>query len=266
VKQFLAIILWVVSALVLCGCGAEKTGEGATSRPQPLFFDTTGNWQFTTTSTAGMKPLSIAGSIDQSVSEVSGTVHIDGSDCFDQLTTVGLTGKLASSKISLSSTSINGQVVTLVGNISETSFSGTFTIAGGCAGGDHGDVSGAKIASITSHLNGTLTTSGKETFTVTAQVTQGSASSNGSYGITGTATFGPTCFKSGTISSATFPSGSFILGTSVVLEIETDNGTISFHGTANQATGEIAGDYVVSNGTCSQTGTAVFVATGQWDY
>jgi len=33
--------------------------------------------------------------------------------------------------------------------------------------------------------------------------------------------------------SGTFPSGSFIMGTSVALEIETDNGIFVFHGTAD---------------------------------
>jgi hypothetical protein len=265
VRHILASTLSIALAFVLSGCGSGAAYQPS-SVPQPLFFDTTGNWQFATTSTAGMKPLSVAGSFGQSLSEVTAEVHVDGSDCFDPRTTVGLSGKLAGSKISFSSTSINGQVITLVGDVNGTSFSGTFTIEGGCAGGDQGTVTGVKMASVTSHLNATFTTSGKEVFTATAQLTQGSARSDGSYGITGTAAFGPSCFKSGTISSATFPSGSFILGASVALRIETDNGTISFQGTANQATGEIAGNYVVSDGTCSQTGTAVFVATGQWDY
>jgi len=266
VRQFLASSLGLILALIFCGCGAGRTGEATSSVPQPLFFDTTGNWQFTTTSTTGSKALSIAGSIGQSVTEISGAVHVSGSNCFDQLATIDLTGMLTGNRISLISKSVNGQVIEFVGNISDTAFSGTFTIDGGCAGGDQGNVSGAKIPSITSQLNGTLTTSGNEAITVTALVTQLRASADGSYGITGTATFGPSCFKSGTISSATFPAGSFILGTSVTLAIETDNGTILFHGTANQVTGEIDGDYVVSNGTCSQTGTAAFIAAGQWDY
>lgn len=264
-KYYFTIAAWLVLASFFCGCGNGKTG-GTAPVPQPLFFDTTGNWQFTTASTLGMTPLSIAGSFNQSVSEVTAAVHVDGSNCFDRLTTVGLTGKLASNRITLASTSTNGQVITLVGDISGTSFAGTFTIEGGCAGGDQGSVIGVKMPSITSQLNGSFTTSGKETFTVTAQVSQGNASSDGTYGITGTATFGPSCFKSGTIASGTFPSGSFILGSSVILEIETDNGTVFFHGTVNQATGEITGDFAVSNGTCNQTGTAVFVSTGQWDY
>src|SRR4030095_5283732 len=115
-------------------------------------------------------------------------------------------------------------------------------------------------------MSGAFTASGKEAFAVTAQVTQGNASSDNTFEITGTVTFGPSCFSSGTITSGTFPSGSFILGTSVALEIETDNGTVAFHGTANQTTGEIRGDYTVSGSTCNQTGTAVLTSTGQWDY
>jgi hypothetical protein len=231
-----------------------------------LFFDTSGNWQFSTTSMAGMSALSIAGSINQSVSEVSGAVHVNGSNCFDQLTTIGLTGTLTGTKISLTSTSVQGQVITFTGDITDATFTGTFAIEGGCAAGDQGNVTGVKIPSITSQLSGTFTASGKETLPVTAQLTQSSASSDGSFGITGTVTFGPSCFSNGTITSGAFPSGSFIMGTSVTLEIETDNGTLTFHGTAKQATGEISGDYMVSNSTCNQTGTAVLAASGQWDY
>jgi hypothetical protein len=265
-RHVLAGTLWMVSALVLGGCGG---GRGTTSGPPPpaqLFFDTSGNWQFTTTSTAGAMPLSIAGTIDQSVTELSGAVHINGSNCFDRLATVRLTGTLAGNKTSLTSTSDDGQVITFVGDITDTAFTGTFTINGGGANGDQGNVTGAKIPSITSQLSGAFTASGKEAFAVTAQVTQGNARSEGTFGITGTVTFGPSCFSSGTITSGTFPSGSFILGTSVALEIETDNGTLAFHGTANQTTSEISGDYTVSGSTCNQTGTAVLTSTGQWDY
>jgi hypothetical protein len=66
--------------------------------------------------------------------------------------------------------------------------------------------------------------------------------------------------------SGTFPSGSYIISTSVVLEIETGNGTVTFTGTASQGTGEVNGDYAVSGGTCDQTGLGRLVASGQWDY
>jgi hypothetical protein len=55
--------------------------------------------------------MTIAGSITQSSSSVTGAVHVDGSNCFDQATRVGLTGTLTGSNLSLTSTSVNGQVL-----------------------------------------------------------------------------------------------------------------------------------------------------------
>lgn len=100
-----------------------------------------------------------------------------------------------------------------------------------------------------------------------ADVAQSSgASSEGSFGLTGTLTFHTSCFNLGTITSGTFPSGSFIIGTSVVLEIETGNGTVAFRGTADPAKGEISGDYTVTGGTCDQTGTGILNVSSPWDY
>jgi hypothetical protein len=263
--KHLASTLWLSALVLLCGCGGGGTSP-LPPGPPPLFLKISGNWQFSTTSIAGMTPLTIAGNINLSGSEVSGEVHVDGSNCFDQMTTMGLTGTLTDSEISLTSASVGGQVTTFTGSITDTVFNGTYTINGGCAGGDHGNVTGIKIPPITGQLSGTFTSSGNETFNVMAQVSQGSASSEGSFGITGTVTFSASCLSAGTITSGTFPSGSFIMGTSVALEIKTDNGTVAFHGTANQATGNISGDYAVSGSACDQTGTAVLVASSPWDY
>jgi hypothetical protein len=212
--------------------------------------------------------LGIAGSINQSGSAVSGTVHVSSffEYCFDPLTTMGLTGALSGNNISLTSASVDGQVITFTGRITDNALTGTYTITGGCADGDQGNVAGTRVPSITGQLDGTFTSSGNETFDAVAQMTQGSASTEGSFGITGTVTFSASCLNSGTIKSGTFPSGSFIMGTSVALEIETDNGTVAFHGTANPATNEIRGDYTVLGGTCDQTGTAVLAASSPWDY
>jgi hypothetical protein len=143
-----------------------------------------------------------------------------------------------------------------------------YTINGGCANGDQGNVSGVKILYIPDDLTGTFTTSGGGTFGVAGAVAQGSASSQeGSFGVSGNVTFSSPCFSSGTITSGAFPSGSFVLGTSVAFEIATGNGTIAFVGTLNPDQGEISGGYTVSGGTCDQTGTAVLVVTSNpWEY
>ena len=223
-----------------------------------------------------MPPLTIAGSISLSGSSLIAAVHVDGSNCFDRPTTVSLTGALTGSNTSLTSTSYAGQVITLTGAISDTglagtyspgAFTGTYTINGGCADGDKGNVTGVKILYIANTLNGTFKTSGGGTFAVTGNVAQDSASSQeGTFGITGTVTFTSPCFSSGTITSGTFPSGSFIMGTSVALEIATGNGTIAFDGTLSPDQGEISGTYSVSGGTCDSSGTAVLLTTSPWDY
>jgi hypothetical protein len=97
-----ASTLWLLSALVLvCGCGGGGGISGPTSvppsgppsGPPPQLPSIAGNWQFGTASTAQGEPLGIAGSINQSGSVVSGAVHVDSfyENCFDRLTTVGLT-------------------------------------------------------------------------------------------------------------------------------------------------------------------------------
>jgi hypothetical protein len=194
-------------------------------------------------------------------------VHVDGSNCFDPLITVGLTGALTGGNISLTSTPVRGQVMTFTGTITNNTFTGTYSINGGCSDGEQGNVAGINVPIIGNTLNGTFTNSGGDTFDVAADVAQNSsASSDGSFGISGTATFHTSCFISGTIASGRFPSGSFILGTSVALVIDTGNGTLAFLGTEDLAKNEISGSYTVAGGTCDQTGTAVLVVSSPWDY
>ena len=190
-----------------------------------------------------------------------------GSACFDRLTTVGLTGTLTGGNVSLASTSMAGQVITLTGSFSGGTLTGTYAINGGCADGDHGNVTGSEIPYIANSLDGTFTTSGGGTFSVTGSEAQSaSADPEGSFAISGKVTFNTSCFTSGTITPGEFPSGSYIMGTTVALAIQTGNGTVAFLGTLDQDKGEISGNYTVSGGTCDQTGTAVLVGSSPWDY
>ena len=265
--------------LLLCACGGTRAPSPAVAPspvPDPTAHDRdiSGNWQFSTTSAMGMAPATIAGSIVQSGASISGAMHVDASNCFDQLTTVGQTGILTGSDLSLTSTSANGQVTSFIGTISDdafngadSAFTGTYTMSSGCANGDHGSVTGIRIPVIANTLNGTFTTAGGEKFDVAGGEAQNSTPSiEGSFGISGTVSFRTSCFSSGTITPGTFPSGSFIIGTSVALEIETDNGTVIFLGTLNRERNEISGNYVVAGGTCDQTGTAVLAVSSPWDY
>lgn len=277
----LSTVMPLLSLVVLlCGCGGGKnpdptSGRPPTPSPTPQGQNSVSNWQFSTTSTVpGMPSLTIAGSINLSGSSVSGALHVNGSSCFDQLTTVALTGTVTGGNISLTSTSVAGQVTSFIGTITNLAatysagqFTGMYSINGGCAAGDQGNVTGVKIPSIANLLNGTFTDSGGGTFNLSGDVAQdASASSAGSFGVSGTATVNTSCFGSGTITAGTFPSGSFIIGTSVALQIDTSNGMIVFVGTWDMNQGVISGNYTVSGGTCDQTGAAILVASSPWDY
>jgi hypothetical protein len=190
---------------------------------------------------------------------VSGIVHVDGWTCFDPQTAIGVTGTLTDGNVSLTSTSVDGQVIAIAGSISKKigfpyTLTGTYAINGGCANGEQGNVAGYSVDSLTGYWAGNLTTAGAETIHWDVQLDRGNASSEGSFGLTGTFTFDDACVKSGTITSGTFPSASFIMGTSVNLEIKTDNGTLAFLGTM-EPHGLIEGNYTVSSGACESTGT-----------
>jgi hypothetical protein len=274
--KHLAKTLWLVPALVLLyGCGGERTpgstsgsNSGPSSGPPPQGENVMGNWQFSMTpAVPGTPAMTIAGSISQSGSSLSGAVHIDDSNCFDFPTTVGLTGTVRSGNVSLTSTSFREQVLTLTGTITNNTFTGTSAIHGGCADGEQGSITGINVPIIGNTLNGSFTTSGGDAFDVSADIAQSSnASPDGGFAITGTATFQTSCFNSGTLTSGRFPSGSYILGESVALLIDVGNGTLAYLGTEDLATGQISGTYTVSGGTCDQTGSAVWVVSNPWDY
>jgi len=264
----LATVLGLLSALALLdSCtGVKQTGNSPASTPTSSAQIVGGNWEFTPDSTPSGTPLKIAGSLNQSGKKISGVVHVEGSACFDPLTIIAITGVVTGGNITLTSTSVAGEVATLTGAITSSSFSGNYTLNGGCGSGAQGHVTGMSVPTLTNSFDGTFTTSGQQTFAAALQVTQGNASPEGSFGITGTAAFNIPCFTSGTIKSGTYPSASYILGTRVALEIETNNGTMSFVGTEDPVTGQINGTYTVSGGTCDDAGTANLLGSNPWDY
>jgi hypothetical protein len=150
--------------------------------------------------------------------------------------------------------------------VTGTAFKGTYTIKGGCADGDQGTVEGTKVPQIPLTLNGTFTNSANNTFGATVQATEDSGDPDGTFGITGSATFNATCFSSGKLKPGTFPTGSFVLGNSVTLEIDTDRGTLMFRGATDVATGQIDGSYAILGSSCNDTGTAVFSTSDPWGY
>ncbi len=268
----LATVLALSAAVLLSGCGASRPASTppTTQSTQPLStYTIAGNWEFSAVSSVpGKPPLAIGGNIGQTGTAVTTALHVNGSSCFDQMAIMGLTGDVTNSNTTLTSAALNGQVVTLTGNFTYTTFTGTYSVSGGCDAGDQGSVTGVNISLADADgWSGTFTSSAQKTFNVTGNFAQGaSASPEGSLGITGTATFDTPCFTAQTISAGSFPSGSFVLGTLFSLEIDTNNGTLDFVGVVDPNTEFINGTYSVSGGTCNQTGTAALALGGQWDY
>jgi hypothetical protein len=191
---------------------------------------------------------------------------VDGWSCFDPQTTIDLTGTISGEKIFMTSTSVGGQVLTLEGSVSKKSgfpyvLDGTYAVNGGCADGEQGKVAGVSVNSITGYWAGNLTTSGPGNIHWDTQLAQGEASSEGSFGLRGTFGF-DSCFQSGTITSGTFPTSSFIMGRSVNLEIKTSNGRITFLGTA-ESDGLIRGNFTATGGDCELAGTGYL---SPWEY
>jgi hypothetical protein len=125
-----------------------------------------------------------------------------------------------------------------------------------CANGDQGNITGFKLPGFAGTWRSGFEIN-EEHYYGLATLTQDSASSEGSFGIFGTvqdsAQSGQpheSCL-SGTITSGTFPSASFIIGSSVSLAIQTNDGTIVFSGTMNQDGSEIIGIHRIVGGTCN---------------
>jgi hypothetical protein len=222
----------------------------------------------TSTVLSGMPPVTIAGSLKQVGTSMKGAMHINGWSCFDPQTTMGIAGFLRGQKAALTSASVNGQVITLDlskvhNSVTGTNdLSGAYAINGGCATGDQGTITGVNLTSRSGNWAGDLTTASGSTINMSVTMAQNGASPQGSFALSGTGTFTGGCFKSATLVPGAFPTGSYILGKSVALEVDTDNGTISFVGTADPD-GLIRGSYTVSGSSCAPTGTFFL---SPWDY
>jgi hypothetical protein len=279
-----AAIFALTVTILLYGCGGvpgstptiSTSPTAAPAAPAtPPTPNVIGNWQFNAVSAVpGTPSFSFGGSISQTDHGATTALHVDGSKCFNRLTTLGLTGPVTGDSISLTSTAIEGQVVTFTGAFTSltsatfnvATFSGTYSIDGGCASGDHGTITGFSIPYIANVLSGTFTNSAQQAFNVTGDIGQsGGPSSVGSSELSGGVSFDTPCLNAATIKPGAFPSGSYILGTLVAFEFDTNDTTLTFLGTLSPDRSQINGSYSVSGG-CNDSGTAVLHVTSPWDY
>ena len=241
---------------VFSACG------GGTSVPPAQNLNSSGNWQFSMTSSASGPPITIAANLTQTGTSVAGAAHLQGLNCFSPLTTIGLSGSLTGADLSLTSASVSGQVITLGGTISNKSLTGSYSISGGCANGDSGTVKGFHVPTIQGRWRVIFDVNGAHNGGI-ADLTQESSSS-GSFPVSGTTddSSGLACL-SGTIAPGAFPAPSFIMGTAVALKVNTSDGTINFDGAVNETSGEILGTYTISGGSCSSVIDIGFACFGR---
>lgn len=252
-KVFLRSSFLAFLAITL-GCGGSSTP--IQTKPPIL----SGNFGMTATSQAGPISFQLGGPLQSSGGSVSGTINIDSSTstCFDFFTALTFTGTLSpTGQLSLTSSSYVGQVFNLTGTVSAdgmTISSGTYSITGGCAGGDHGTLAGFQVPLVNGTYTGTFSAGGS-TINISAALSQGTI--NG-FLLGGTFTF--TNASSCSLTSYKVVGGEtgFIAGADVRANIldSTLTSIAGFRGLVSDSSAKtIKGTIGIASGPC--TGTSV---------
>lgn len=241
---------WILCCLVFtAGCGGSgSVPTGNTTPLAPQYPSIAGNWSLTAASQVFVQNTLIGGYISNAGGSVSGTLHLLNSPCYSLTTDVPVSGTITTAGIfSVTSSQVAGQTISVSGVISGgTLSSGSYAITGGCANGDKGTVAGYIVPPFTNSYSGTFV-SDSTSIGVTVTTTQSGPTSDGTYQVSGSATFsGSPCFSSGTITA------SAIAGGYIDVTITASNGgVIEFIGEITDSTGKtIVGSYDVTAGLC----------------
>jgi len=125
-------------------------------------------------------------------------------------------------------------VISIAGSMSNNTLnSGSYTIAGGCAAGDKGTVTGFIAPSFTEHYSGTFVSISNVAITTAIFSTRSGPDTAGLHHLSGTVSFtGSPCFTTGIITAGDI-SGSYML-----IKISIDNGgSVTFGGYQIDSTG-----------------------------
>lgn len=253
----------IVFAVVIACCLLISSCGSGSSSPVPQGSLANGNWYITASSAVvPANSLTMDASLGQDSSGIAVDLHIDNSTCFDFANDlVTLTGVFTGTggSLVLTSAPVRSQVITVTADGSGSSFTGSYSITGGCAGGDHGAITATFVPPVSGTWIASFA-SGSTTTTITATLLQASvADINGRFPLTGTLAFsGSPCSTGGTV---IYPSAlgdvSSVSGNSVSVVATTNDigggsGSLAFTGTLpNPSTATYAtGGYVVLSGLC----------------
>lgn len=258
--KLLPIVLLV--SLFGCGGGSMSGSKPVTppSTPPPVVPAMNGNWEILANSQVANTTYEGGGSFSTNGTAVTGTLHFVNSSCYwgsqngaTIFYDIPITGTLSSKgNLTASSSAVNGQTLNFSGVWSNGAISsGTYSITGGCADGDHGTVTGFPVPSLTGTYSGTFVSTTGVQIKTTVSLTQLATSGNGFYALRGAASFsGSPCFSSGTVEADEY---SFGVGGYIQVPIQTTNGDlVLFQGSVTDSTGKtISGNYSVTGAVCS---------------
>lgn len=245
-KFALFSLLAGVFALVLTGCGASNN-----------LALTPGNWSMTATS-SGTPTFYIGGNLTQTGTNLTGTMHVANSLCYSPSQTVAFTGTVKGTKVTLTSDSVGGEVITVTASGTAGSLAGTYTIAGGTGtgcNGQTGTLAATPVPSISANWSGPITGSGGSNVTLAIAFTQAAtASADGTFALTGNVTFtNSSCSVNGTVDSS-FIAGPYLVVNGTTTETDSSQGTFTYTQVFlnNAATPtSMQGTYSVTFGLCS---------------
>jgi hypothetical protein len=247
-RFWLSLLLGTL-ALALTGCGAVAKRNDAKL--------TQGNWSaMATSSNPANGTFHVGGNLVQSGNTLSATMYVVGSLCFDVSQPISLTGTVNGQQVTLASTDINGQVLSVAAiATTDSALNGTYTISGGCGSGDSGTAAANAVPSISGTWGGSLIGSGGSQVTLSIELTQNElASADGTFALTGDLVYaGSSCSASGTITSA-FVAGSYILLNANTVEIDGSVGNVSYNNVLlddSQNPQNMMGTYQVDFGLCA---------------
>jgi hypothetical protein len=255
-----ALFVLIACCLVLSSCGGSA--DGSSAAPGVI---TNGNWSIVATSTVTPGgTFTIGGSLVQSGTSVTGLLTIEraravssvpGSSCFP-LNPIPFAGTLNSDSLTLKSSSLEGQIITIEAVGSGSLLAGTYSIAGGCEDGDSGTVAANYIPSLTGTWTGNVSTPDGVPLTnpidgrlVTAYLTltQSATAVDGYFPLSGTFSMGGglSCFTSGTIPDSQDPIRAFVAGDRVVISAQdASGGGILYAGQLTNSANMIMGNYL----------------------
>jgi hypothetical protein len=242
---------------VLCGIGVLAfTGCGAVANSRSTSTLAQGNWSLNlTSSNSAVGTFYVGGNIAQNSSTLSATMYVARSSCFDVSVPLTFTGTLSGQQVTLASSAVNGEVISITATVNtSSSLSGTYTVTGNSCAADSGTLAANVVPAISGTWSGPVVGSGGPSVTLALALTQaGTASSDGTFALTGTATYtGSTCSVSGTVTGASVAGPYVIIGGTTV-ETDGSQGTFAFNNVllnSSRQPASMTGTYDVTFGNC----------------